>query len=99
MINIKPTHFYRCNEYYLLVYPSKEKTLAAEAIAMTRDPIRAVRYSKILSKDLNCRVSYHEKDSPFLVLKNENNQYIKVLTKNNIGWIVYEDWFNLKEVK
>ena len=59
-------------------------------------------WSDYWSKQLNCEVSHLEKEEPFLVLEEEeddNGKYIKILRTNNgkTGWIIYEDWIAYTE--
>ena len=92
MLLIKPNHFYKCKDYHLLVYPSREKAATHHG--------RAAGMAEYLSEELNCKVGYTEKGSAFLVLENENknNEYIKVLAKDKLGWINYREWTNCEEV-
>ena len=88
-MNIEPNKFYKCKNYYLLVYPSKEKVATSTCTAVER-----VEYC---SKELNCEITYSEKDSVFLVLETGLN-YIKILSKDTLGWISYREWLNLVAV-
>ena len=91
-------HFYKCKDWHLLVYPSKEKAAATAGW----EPANSTA-AEYWSKELNCKVDYSEKNSIFLVLEidepsNEKNVFIKILFKDELGWAIFQHWMTLEEV-
>jgi hypothetical protein len=96
---------YRCSEYFLLLFPDKE-TAAPEQLddglvlatatataTLAAAAIEAAYWSEKIDKP----VSYCNPQTPLLVLS-VKEQYIEVLAGDKVGWIINEDWLNIKEI-
>ena len=79
---------YSCSEYFLLLYPDKET-----AALSTADKVADAYWTRELGKP----VSYCNPKTPLLVLS-VNEKYVEVLAGDCKGWIINEDWFELKEI-
>jgi hypothetical protein len=86
---------YRCSVYFLLLFPDKET--AAESTAAVRAAGAAARTAAYWSEKLGKPVSYCNPQTPLLVLS-VKEQYIEVLAEDKVGWIINEDWLNIKEI-
>ena len=49
------------------------------------------------SKKFDKPVSYCNPETPLLVLS-VKEQYIEVLVEDKKGWIIYQDWLEIKEI-
>ena len=87
---LKVGKLYSCSKYFLTLYPDKET--AAEKAAWQFAPDAAYR-SKLFGK----HVSYCDPKTPLLVLS-VKEKYIEVLAGDKVGWIINEDWLELKEI-
>ena len=97
---------YSCSEYFLLLYPDKDTASSAaaaergppDAAIIEAAPARiagaAVAY---WSKKFGKSVSYCNPKTPLLVLAVEE-KYVEVLAEDKRGWIINEDWLELKEI-
>lgn len=86
---------YICQEYFLMLYPDQEAAAAAAAPApMLVLLLGAAAY---WSKRFGKPVSYAEKNIPLLILNNKE-KYVEVLAGDRKGWIICEDWLNIKEI-
>ena len=91
---IHPNKFYKC-ERHLLVYPSKEKAMEIGISSVTKEPAYWPKES-----DLPFRIGFLEKNTAFLVLETNDDEYIKVLCTDIAGWIIYIKWIaRFEEVK
>jgi len=88
---------YTCEKYFLLLFPDPETVGAAYAhndrSAAADFGAAAAYWSNRFGKP----VLYAEKNIPILVIQNKE-EYIEVLSGDKSGWIVYQDWLNLKEI-
>ncbi len=84
---------YVCEKYHLLFYPDPDTATAAASTAAVATATTAALWSNRLGKP----VFYTDKNTPILVLNNKE-EYIEVLVGEKKGWIIYRDWFNLKEI-
>ena len=96
---------YSCSEYFLLLYPDKESAADAGP-AFAAAPLSghgfnaadaAASASAYWSRKLGKPVSYCNPLTPLLVLS-VKEQYIEVLAEDKRGWIINEDWLELKEI-
>jgi len=96
---------YSCSEYFLLLYPDKDTASSAAAAppldaaaaiieaAGAAVPAAAAYWSKKFGKS----VSYCNPKTPLLVLAVEE-KYVEVLAEDKRGWIINEDWLEIKEI-
>ena len=88
---------YRCEEYFLLLYPDPETAVAA--LALSYQPSHAAAGSaSYWSNQLGKPVLFLDKNIPLLVL-NSKEKFYEVLAGDKKGWIVYEDFLNIKEIE
>ena len=85
---------YICEEYFLMLYPDPETAAAVGATAFTDAPAGTADY---WSNQFGKPVLYAKKNIPLLVLNNKE-EYVEVLAGDRKGWIVIEDWLELKEI-
>jgi len=91
---------YLVKEYYWFMFPTKE---LAEAIAAGRRAMAALDAAwcrtRVASEDYNCNNVSFVEENTYVVLLEQDNDYIKILDSNgNIGWIVcwdFSDFFEL----
>ena len=95
---------YRCEEYYLMLYPDKETAAVAAATAAGTSAAAAAEAAAVAaaaaaywSKRSRKPVSFTEKNVPILVL-NSKGKYIEVLAGDRKGWIISESWLHIKEI-
>ena len=89
---------YQTNQYYWMLYPSKDTATAAVGVA-GRIGAAAVGlsdavggYADYWSKRLDCNVSYISPKDMFMLLEKEGI-FCKILsTEANIGWIILSQW-------
>ena len=87
---------YLCEEYFLLLYPDQEDAAAAahyHAAARTSAAVQSTYWTRKLGKP----VLYVKKNIPLLILNNRE-KYVEVLAGDRKGWIIYQDWLELKEI-
>jgi hypothetical protein len=94
---------YSCEEYFLIFYPDKDTV--ADAFAMAADPAdlgrgarAAARVAHYWTRRFGKPVSSLPKRIPLLVLNTEKN-FVEVLGGERKGWIIYNDWLNIKEIE
>jgi hypothetical protein len=92
---------YICKEYYLMIYPDQE-TAAAAAAGLVAGAVSLLQpiaggVAAFWSKRFGKPVSYAEKNIPLLIL-NDKEEYVEVLAGARKGWIIYQDWLELKEI-
>jgi len=87
---------YSCSEYFLMLYPDKDTASSAagmNATATAATTSAAAYWSKKFGKS----VSYCNPQTPLLVLS-VKEKYIEVLAGDKKGWIINEDWLEIKEL-
>ena len=85
---------YSCSKYFLLLYPDTvSASLTFEAGKISEPSYAASYWSKRFGKP----VSYCNPETPLLVL-NTDKEYVEVLAGDKRGWIIYQDWLELKEI-
>ena len=90
---------YSCSKY-LLLYPIRETATsfdADSAAAAVATASAAAAYAAAWSRELGIPVIYAEKNIPLLVLNTEG-AYVEVLAGDKVGWIIYQDWLNIKQI-
>jgi len=96
---------YSCSEYILLLFPDKD-TAAYEAAAAAvpaaqlptcTHPSSWPAACAYWTRELGKPVSYCNPQTPLLVLS-VKEKYIEVLAGDKVGWIINEDWLNIKEI-
>ena len=93
---LKVGKLYICEEYFLMLYPDQE-TAAAACGHLARTADAAILAAAFWSKRFGKPVSYAEKNVPLLPLNNKE-KYVEVLAGDRKGWIICEDWLNIKEI-
>ena len=97
---------YLCEEYSLLLYPDPETADAARLRAAAASPLSptgvkidvvAAAEATYWTRKLGKSVSYTDKNIPLLSLNNKE-KYVEVLAGDRKGWIIYQDWLELKEI-
>ena len=97
---------YICEQYFLLLYPDQEASAAAahyhaaartSAAAADEEVHSAAGQSTYWSRKLGKPVLYAKKNIPLLILNNRE-KYVEVLAGDRKGWIIYQDWLELKEI-
>jgi hypothetical protein len=86
---------YRCSVCFLLLYPDKET--AGQCTAAVRLPAAAAAAYWNRKLQNQKPVSYCNPLTPLLVLS-VNEKYVEVLAEDKRGWIINEDWLELKEI-
>ena len=85
---------YRCEKYYLLLYPDPDTAALGHYVAVDGAPASdAAQWSNQLGKP----VRYADKNTPLLVL-NSKDKCVEVLAGDKTGWIVCNKWLNIKEI-
>jgi hypothetical protein len=103
---LKVGKLYQCKDYFLMFYPDPETAAialaaggAAAVRAAARRPGAAAFSDAFWSNRLGKPVFYIEKNIPFLVLNSKEKFYeVEVLVGDRKGWIICEDWLNIKEI-
>jgi len=110
-MTLKIGKLYSCSGYYLMLYSDKE---AADTAARRRPRARpnegfgveffgtteaatAAAVAAYWSKRFGKPVNYCNPETPLLVLS-VKEEYIQVLAGDHKGWIINEDWLELKEI-
>ena len=96
---------YSCSEYFLLLFPDKDTADAALTVADraafdlgARRLAPAAYWTRELARKLGKPVSYCNPKTPLLVLS-VDKKYVEVLAGDRKGWIINEDWFELKKIR
>ena len=85
---------YQCKDYFLLLYPDPETADAARVPLGGGEVVAAAAF---WSKRFGKPVLFSEKNIPLLIL-NDKEEYVEVLAGDRKGWIICEDWLNIKEI-
>jgi hypothetical protein len=93
---LKVGKLYRCSEYFLSLFPDKEAAAASPQCG-SADAGSAAAYASAWSRELGKPVIYAEKNIPLLVLNNRE-KYVEVLAGDRKGWIIFNDYLNIKEI-
>jgi hypothetical protein len=92
---------YSCSEHFLMLYPDRETADAAVAAfsssAGSVSAPAAAYWTREFARKLGKPVSYCNPQTPLLVLSTVN-KYVEVLMGDRKGWIINEDWLELKEI-
>ena len=99
---------YRCSEYFLSLFPNKETAATAHAATTAGGTAEAAASADggTAEADATCAywtrklgkpVSFCDPETPLLVLSIKE-EYIEVLAGDKVGWIINEDWLNIKEI-
>ena len=97
---------YLCEDYSLLLYPDPETAAATEstaaatvaiATAPSASTARADAAAAYWTRKLGKSVSYTDKNIPLLILNNRE-KYVEVLAGDRKGWIIFNDYLNIKEI-
>ncbi|NDB34929.1 MAG: hypothetical protein EB023_06205 [Flavobacteriia bacterium] len=100
MLPLEVGKLYSCSDF-LLLFPDKEAASSARrndtaATAVVVDA-GAVSTATYWSRKLGKSVSYTVKNIPLLVLNNKE-EYVEVLAEDRKGWIINEDYLDIKEI-
>ncbi len=87
---------YSCSKYFLLLYPDRE-TAAAVPYASAHVAAAATTVAAYWTKKLQKPVIYCNPETPLLILS-ADKEYVEVLAEDKRGWIINEDWLELKEI-
>ena len=100
---LKVGKLYSCSKYFLLLYPDR-KTAAAGLDVAAAGPRRggggrplARRTAAYWTKKLQKPVSFCNPETPLLILS-ADKEYVEVLAGDKKGWIIYQDWLDIKEI-
>ena len=85
---------YSCSEHFLMLYPDKETASAGAAFATSSTRAAAIA---LYWSEFDKPVIYCNPETPLLVLS-VNEKYVEVLAEDKRGWIINEDWLELKEI-
>lgn len=89
---------YRCSVYFLSLFPDKETAADAGqadiAVGTARHGAAVAAY---WTRKLGKSVIYADKNIPLLVLNTEG-EYVEVLAGDRKGWIIFNDYLNIKEI-
>ena len=88
---------YSCSVYFLSLFPDKETADEIGHRHQHLDAAYAAAYASAWNMKLGKPVSYCDPKTPLLVLGVEE-KYIEVLAGDKVGWIINEDWLELKEI-
>ena len=86
---------YICEEYFLLLFPDPET--ATTVHVECGDAASYAASTDYWSNRFGKPVLYAKKNIPLLILNNRE-KYVEVLAGDRKGWIVIEDWLELKEI-
>jgi hypothetical protein len=91
---------YSCSGYFLLLYPDKDTAAACPGSTAidAAAPGDAARTAAYWTRELGKPVSYCNPKTPLLVLS-VDKKYVEVLAGDRKGWIINEDWFELKKIR
>ena len=99
-MTIEVGKLYSCSEYFLSLFPDKEAA-AQLATPAAADPLEhaasAAAYAAYWSRELGKPVGYCDLKTVLLVLS-VKEKYIEVLAGDKVGWIINEDWLELKKI-
>ncbi len=97
-MDFRPGKLYNCPDYFLLIYPSKEKAM----VAITKSNIRgaaaspgftelaAMAVSIHWTKELKCHVRYSKPDEVFMFLERDGNCF-----RSSFGDTTRVDYFHI----
>jgi len=96
---------YSCSVHFLMLYPDKDTAADTAAVPISqRNLLRgllvdaaATTVAAYWTRELGKPVSYCNALTPLLVLS-VKEKYIEVLAGDKVGWIINEDWLNIKEI-
>lgn len=104
---VKVGKLYSCEDYFLMLYPDQEAAFTAARAGTGGAPppsttgaaenAAAERAAGLWSNRLGKPVLYAKKNIPLLILNNRE-KYVEVLVGDKKGWIIYQDWLELKEI-
>lgn len=77
-----------------MLYPDKETADEEQIVTPRTNVMVSVAFC---AQRFGKHVSYTEKNISLLILNNEE-KYTEVLAGDRKGWIINEDWLNLKEI-
>jgi hypothetical protein len=101
-MTIEVGKLYSCSEYILLLFPDKDTATyeaAAAAYAAAYAYAAAARGAAAYwTRELGKPVSYCNPKTPLLVLS-VDKKYVEVLAGDRKGWIINEDWLELKDIR
>ena len=89
---------YSCSEYFLMFYPDKDTADAYHGVCAADAAQAAVAVAAYWTRELGKPVSYCNPKTPLLVLS-VDKKYVEVLAGDRKGWIINEDWFELKKIR
>jgi hypothetical protein len=92
-MTMKIGKLYSYSEPFLMLYPDKETAVKVRRDCGPREILAPAYYSKRFGKP----VSTLEPKTPLLVL-NTDRKYVEVLAGDKKGWIIYQDWLDIKEI-
>ena len=88
---------YSCSEYFLMLYPDKDTAAPSAAVRWEVSAAAATNAAAYWSEVIDKPVSYCNPKTPLLVLS-VKEKYIQVLAGDKVGWIINEDWLDIKEI-
>jgi len=98
-MTIEVGKLYSCSEHFLMLYPDKETALGSYAFARRGTlPHGVAADAAYWTREFGKPVSYCYPLTPLLVLS-VNEKYVEVLAGDRKGWIINEDWFELKKIR
>jgi len=107
-MTIEVGKLYSCSEYFLMLYPDRETAAEGITAAATdatcidatdaADPGDAAFTAAYWTRELGKPVSYCNPKTPLLVLS-VDKKYVEVLAGDRKGWIINENWFELKKIR
>jgi hypothetical protein len=89
---------YSCSEYFLMFYPDKDTAAAYHGVCAEDARAAAVAVAAYWTRELGKPVSYCNPKTPLLVLS-VDKKYVEVLAGDRKGWIINENWFELKKIR
>jgi len=92
-MTMKIGKLYSYSEPFLMLYPDKETAVKVRRASGPRIALAPAYWSKRFGKP----VSYLEPKTPLLVLSTDK-KYVEVLAEDKRGWIIYQDWLDIKEL-
>ncbi len=111
-MDFKPGKLYKSNEYFLMIYPTKEKasgrtsraTAAAPSATMPESATTAANetaasaWVKYWSSILDCRICYSKPGEIFMFLE-KHGTCMYVLFGDKQGWITNKNWLRIVEAQ
>lgn len=91
----------RCDQYFLMLFPTAERAAFAERTEITHIPVKnglekARNWADYLARNAKCDVVVVSPDDCFMIIDWEQD-CLKILTGNHVGWLSWARWLKMYE--